>query len=539
VAKAPAQAHRCEETPVFRDIINESSAPLPVNQNADDNAAPERVQSDSSATTEENREAPLQSDKEQHGVGLSDRILAPQAQVQTPVQSHDHDPFRACVQIPGCSPTTFVYPHSNTIIPPSFRERYLEVLYIFRRNTEEDPQLRDNVHFIDYTLRMCGPSPGNVHPSIVVFCRPNKEFKALSALLTSKELKYQYCLRKPSRKYPWTGRQDPSLEGDRRPFFNLYFWRQRRPRTLLRWHRLPAVIHHADMLPESQEGDPVLRYDLTLSGSQVEYLGGESTSSIATVGCVVKIDSSFCAITSMHVFSSPRSEYIRTTDTPSLQKHSPGCGSTAATEVSTQPVCAWEPPTGSETDGSDACFNDDGYFVDDISYESIDEDDDDHNDDDGSNVLGGSAFAAGNCYSNEAGGGRSEPNQRLITPSLMLEEPCPYSGVDLDWALIDLPDRKNWRPNAFLSPDTGKPVFLRGTAEASQTQETEVFILTGEMPPRRGMLQPGISMLGGINGKSPSMVWTTVMAEGEGETTTDLFSFPDTELRLTCPSLQP
>jgi hypothetical protein len=415
------------------------------------------------------------------------------------------------------------------------------VLYIFRRNTEEDPQLRDNVHFIDYTLRMCGISPENVHPSIVVFCRP-KEFKALSALLTSKELKYQYCLRKPSRKYPWIGRQDPSLEGDRRPFFNLYFWRQRRPRTLLQWHRLPAVIHHADMLPGSQEGDPDLQYGLTLSGSQIEYLGGESTSSIATLGCVVKIDSSFCAITSMHVFSSPRSEYIRTTDTPSLQKHNLGCGSTAATEASIHPASVCEPPTGSDTDVSDAGFDDDGYFVDDISYESIDEDDvddeDEDEDDDGANVLDGSPFATEDCYSNETGGGCSEPNQLLTAPSFMPEEHRPYSGVDLDWALIDLPDRKDWRPNAFVSPDTGKPIFLWETAEASQTQETEVFILTGEMPPRRGMLQPGTSMLGGINGKRPSMVWTTVMAEGEGETTANIFSSLDTEPRLTCSSLK-
>jgi hypothetical protein len=475
--KLATRPHSCDEKPVSGNTVN-SEAPI------DDKAALEREDGNSDGLKQNDGKCALGLVKEVH--------CAP----------HD-DPFRGPLQIPGCSPVTFVYPYSTTVIPPAFRERYPEVLSIFRANTEEDPQLRDYVYFIDYTLRICGTSPVDAHPSIVVFCRP-KEFKALSALLKSKALKYQYCLRKPKpsssrTKFSWGGRSDVGQEEkeNSRPFFSLYFWRQRKPRTLLRWHRLHARIKatdHGTLRKDDQDTDDP-RHGLTLCGSHIEFLGREPARVVSTLGCVIKMGSAFLVTTSMHAFTSGF------TDARFHPMHSTAAGS------STPPGCVSEPGSpitcGSSTDASDKCFDDDAYFIDDVHYESLDDDEDgDDSDQNNNGSIHHIKHPAITTNYHPIGNGPYSGEQ---------SEPHSHQDVDLDWALLDLPEPQDWCPNAFLSPDTQEPVFLSESAEIPDTRETEVFILTDQTLPQRGMLQPGTSMLGGINGNTPSIVWTVIM----------------------------
>lgn len=209
------------------------------------------------------------------------------------------DPFRGPVQIPGCLPTTFVYPHSSAVIGAAFDERYREIVNIFRHNIKEHPRLRENLHPIDYTLKLYGTSSRDSHPSILVLCL-HSEFKDLEGLLMSKELKYQYCLRRPAWKYPWSGSQASAIEEDHRPFFNLYFWRQRIPRTLYWGQESVRIRSQLNMPPQHSETHPHIVRALTMCGSVIELLGSQS--SFSTLDFVIKVGSEFYAITSRHVF---------------------------------------------------------------------------------------------------------------------------------------------------------------------------------------------------------------------------------------------
>ncbi|KAJ3545957.1 hypothetical protein NM208_g2256 [Fusarium decemcellulare] len=419
-----------------------------------------------------------------------------------------NNPFRRAVQIPGCSPPTFVYPHGSGVIDAEFDERYREVINMFRHNTKEHPRLTDNLQYIDYALRLCGTSPKDSHPSILVFCR-HSEFKDLKGLLTSKELKYQYCLRRPVRKYPWSGSQTSSIDNDQRPFFNLYFWRQRRPRTLY-WGQGPVRIHSTPNMPSSRlDSHPYMTTGLTMSGSIVEIPNSER--SFSTVGCVIRIGSDFYAITSMHAFEllEPTKELERE-EVPDNQLIDGSSTNTFVKEAVEPLVYGGESHHGSDTDHLDAMPEDGDYFIDDVTYESLSEDEE------GSSDLAESGLIFANNFYGDHNKTSSQAGEFKDMFALFpTSQELGRSGeLDLDWALIKLVDPQDWRPNAFIHPSfPSNPVYLTKVAESQPTQETPVFIVTREAILQSGFLQPGTSLLGGINGISPSALWTVVLSE--------------------------
>ncbi|KAH8881805.1 hypothetical protein GQ53DRAFT_848008 [Thozetella sp. PMI_491] len=415
---------------------------------------------------------------------------------------HPDNPFREPVRIPGCSPPTFVYPHSSCLIDVKFQERFREVVNIFQHNTEQDPRLEENIQFIDYTLKMCGTSATDSHPSILVFCRQS-EFRALNALLTSKELKYQYCLRRRSRKYPWSSSQMPGSE-DHKPFFNIYFWRQRIPRTLF-WGQTTVQLHRRPTGP-SQQSDlsRLVAPGLTMCGSIVEFLRGKP--SFSTVGCTIRIGSRWYAITTLHAFwlssdfqaaeRSKRRLAHKLITTTSLD------GGAKLTDAGKETLY------GSDTDPSDEDIGDSDYFIDDVEYESFEEDEAE-----GEQILEvGPVALVKESYSNRPTASR----QLEDVKSLLALYPTPRElnesdELDLDWALVRLTDPHDWRPNLLVpSVASSKPVFLSRVAESQPDQETPVVIITCGTH-RKGMIQPGTSVLGAINGRRPSAVWTVVL----------------------------
>ncbi|KAK4180179.1 hypothetical protein QBC36DRAFT_320590 [Triangularia setosa] len=395
-------------------------------------------------------------------------------------------PFREPVQIPGCNPPTFVYPHSTASIDLLFQTRYKEVVNLFRQNAEEHSQLRENVRYIDYSLRLCGQSAANAHPSILVFCRP-KEFKSLKPLLTSKELKYQYCLRKTSKRFPWS--KPPTVDESHRPFFNLYFWRHRRPRTLL-LSQLEVKIR-----------PPPSMYDFTLCGAVVEHHNDDGSTHYSTLGCALKIGWDWFAITTKHSLELPMSSGT----------HSPGGTTLPEREESLTPVTAFSERTATMDHGSDTELSPQGghdfdfdYFTDDVEYESLadEEDEDDLQNDQTAEpheVTRQEKLKVADLWSS----GAWYPSTTELLES---------KELDLDWAVISLPDWKYYPLNAYVDPnDSSSPVFLTKIAESQPAEDTPVLIITSVSTPQKGTLKPGIAILGGVNDSVPSELWVVAL----------------------------
>ncbi|KIL87932.1 hypothetical protein FAVG1_08814 [Fusarium avenaceum] len=409
--------------------------------------------------------------------------------------------FQDPVLIPGCSPTTYVYNHASATIQDSYEERFQEVVNLFQQNVKEHPRLAEHRHNIDYVLRVCGTSPNNSCPSIVVFCR-HSEFKDLRNLLTSRELKFQYCLRQPSRIYPW--KETPGRDQDHRPFFNIYFWRQSRPRTLYCGNEPVRIRRRQIETPGSMDNCSVPNANLTLLGSVVELSGAERRCS--TLGCVIKVGSEFYGITTMHTFDALESPDLDNADTATDNE---SFYSDTPTAVVGNDV---ESPTHNEKmpyelDLYDAT-GEEHYYIDDVEYDDICEDEYDEQD-----PVESSSFATDDATLHPGVDSDHENNTQNLralfptTPQLR-----DTHELDLDWAIINLTHTGNSHINAFFLPEApSDPVLLSTVAESRPCQETRVFVITAGGIIRRGSLQPSISALGGISGKVPSTLWTVVL----------------------------
>ncbi|SCO09502.1 uncharacterized protein FFB20_13313 [Fusarium fujikuroi] len=429
----------------------------------------------------------------QHNVGIPSIGLIPPSEREGEIDYRTPDTanesYRNPLRIPGCSPATFAYPRTNA-----------------NRNTKEDPQLAEFQQYIDYSLRLCGTSPQDCVPSILVFCRP-AEFKNLRALLTSPQLKYQYARRRQEPKYPWKETPMLATEQDHKPFFNLYFWRAKRPRELY-WGRAPVCLRH-DITEDYRLSQHPLssNYSTTMLGSVVQLSGADQRSS--TLGCMIKVDSEYYAITTMHTFapseSSRRAPSITESDDISTSNNSTAPTVFAEIEV---PLPSYKEIF--EPDVYELLLEDD-YYVSDVQYESLSESeecDSDQADDWPLDTQGSTLHQPWDAHCPE------ETNERLaLFPS---SQQLQDSGqLDLDWALIKVTNLDHSGFNTFYpSGIHSEPVSLDKVARSQPQFETPVLIVTSGKVPQRGFLQPGMTFLGGISGKTPSSVWTVILEDG-------------------------
>ncbi|KAK4225075.1 hypothetical protein QBC38DRAFT_280471 [Podospora fimiseda] len=418
-----------------------------------------------------------------------------------PAPQEENNPFRDPVLIPDCSPATYVYPYSGSSINDKYHERFWEVVNIFKHNTFEDPKLRGNVRFIDYALRLCGPSPTDAHPSILVFCS-DKEFKYLKRLLTSKELKFHFALRKTSRRLLWRKPGPLLLQDSHRPSFNLYFWRERVPRTLY-WGQQTSV--------GIQVGPSITAPGFTLCGSTVRHGYGSGTNSFSTLGCVIQAGDEWYAVTSRHAcypeLGDTGSDFMR-----SWMDYLPGIAITEAT--SKVPV----EPGGKHLEDAPS-QGEDEYCIDDIEYGSSTESDSDSGGETNCEV-------ASHGKRKDDNPGYISQRQRLGSLTRGEEYICQFpTGIeqdrlgefDLDWAIIELNDPKDWRPNAIPDPSCGDPrlQFLSTVADSLPSSPVSVLIITSESVPQEGLLQHGVTFLGCINGNRPAAVHTVILKKGQ------------------------
>ncbi|KAH7123188.1 hypothetical protein EDB81DRAFT_890882 [Dactylonectria macrodidyma] len=249
--------------------------------------------------------------------------------------------------------------------------------------------------------------------------------------------------------------------------------------------------------------------ELTLCGSVVELLGSEP--SFSTLACVIKTNSEFYAVATMHafrLFESRKKIHIGEMSDYCPVDHS--SAGTSADDAEELYACNEEPLYGSVTDPADVLLEDNSYVIDDVEHDSLAEDDEGELD-----PIDSRSSIAGTSYGNQTQ--TSRQTREVKEMPVLFPTPVELDGssdLDLDWALIKLLDQKDWRPNAFVYPSvSASPIFLSKVAESQPTQETPVFIITGESIPQRGMLQPGTSLLGGINGITPSTMWTVILSE--------------------------
>ncbi|RSL89325.1 hypothetical protein CEP51_001272 [Fusarium floridanum] len=437
------------------------------------------------------------------------QITAPlgEAQNQEPATTPDetehqdqNGPFRDAVELPHVSPKIYVYPHSGSGIPESFKSRFREVVNLFRLNTEQHPPLKPHLEHIDYELRMCGTSVDDAHPSIVVFCRPS-ELSCLRSLLNSKHLKMQYCLRKSSPRYSWKARRkNPSTMSDTfKPLFNLYFWKAQRPRILYSCERsmqsVPVLVQPAKS-PCSK---------LTMSGSVVtvpDISGGRHLTS--TIGCILQVDSKFYGLTAAHLLHQGiKAQGLHGIKVPAHDH----LQFATITQPSDLDALILGPYVSlSETD-LDYHMNDDedDDFVDDVEYLDLAEDDPE------TPVLTPVANT------------RTIPleDDQVRRTALLASSSCSTlfesrNVPDNDWALVPLVTAESKLPNAFFDPkDTSRPTFFSSTQGSLPEKETHVLIVASNHRVLRGLLQPVPSFLGGITRKGQAEYWTVALSGGE------------------------
>ncbi|KAG5745528.1 hypothetical protein H9Q70_011775 [Fusarium xylarioides] len=153
----------------------------------------------------------------------------------------------------------------------------------------------------------------------------------------------------------------------------------------------------------------------------------------------------------------------------------------------------------------------DDYDITDVQYDSLSEDEDCEADqaDDWSLDTGGSTLHQ------PSDGHYSEDTKQMLALFPNPQQLQASGELDLDWALIKVTNSDHCHLNAFYPSGSRSESVSLGKVARSQPQfETPVLIVTSGKVPQKGFLQPGITFLGGISGKTPSSVWTVVLDDG-------------------------
>ncbi|KAK6223748.1 hypothetical protein QIS74_03692 [Colletotrichum tabaci] len=413
----------------------------------------------------------------------------------------EDDPYREPKAIPKHRPPVFVYPHSEGKISPKFRQRFREVVNIFMYNIRGSSELRESTQFIDYTLRICGQSPETSHPSILVFCR-QRDFKPLHGLLSNDRLRFQYCRKRSSRRDLWSGwpasRRPATTTDQNVPLFDLYFWRSLQPRELL-WGPRSTVF--LDQGPSTG----ITSY-LTMCGSLL--MSPNNMDRRSTLGYVVQLGPNYYGVTASHTFRSAEDEPKR----PVARGESTHYDRSAVSAEHSDTVLTSGGSTysddwiGQRTGNLQIEASDDSeeYLMDDGEYESFTDEESDTE-----HVIGGARKEKGVWQMDW------ERNETPVVSFSQLAEHEVLGELDLDWALVKLEDADNWRPNAVMAKNGTDVIFLTEFASEYPERETPVLIATSGGAQFSGSLHSIPSVLGGVNGRVPSVMRTVTLDGGK------------------------
>lgn len=112
--------------------------------------------------------------------------------------------------------------------------------------------------------------------------------------------------------------------------------------------------------------------------------------------------------------------------------------------------------------------------------------------------------------------GLNEVSATLLPPQ---EELGPPGEHDFDWALFRIEPAGIEHRSPRLVNHTRVPgrSVMTHYAKACPTVDTPVLLVTSDKKPKHGVLRPGTSIVGGINGNEISPVWTIGLADGQGK----------------------
>ncbi|KAK2014319.1 hypothetical protein LZ32DRAFT_690596 [Colletotrichum eremochloae] len=411
------------------------------------------------------------------------------------VAESENDPYREPQMIPKHRPPIFVYPYSGEKIPPVFQQRFEEVVNLFMYNTRNNAQLRDSTPFIDYTLRICGQSPEDLHPSILVFCRP-KDFQPLKDLLSKDRLRFQYCRRRSpatdSRK-GWSTSQISVASDHNVPLFDLYFWRSRQPRELLWGTQTKAFVSQTPF----SFGH---KYDLSMCSSQVTHTANGYSRS--TFGYVVQMGSDYYGVTASHAFRNVGDDH----DVMEHQEAPKDRGQ--SDDLTTESILKSRHGVSTQGDlssdgqiwyhGTEVLSDDENYLVDEGEYDSFTDEETDDSDENADNSAD------------------DEEDREYTVYFPPLSESKALGELDLDWALIKLEDPSDWRPNAIIDKESETGfIFLTDFMTEYPERETTVVIAPSNGPPVVGTLHSNPAVLGGLNGSVSSTLWIVTIHDNK------------------------
>ncbi|TIC95254.1 hypothetical protein CH35J_008006 [Colletotrichum higginsianum] len=161
---------------------------------------------------------------------------------------------------------------------------------------------------------------------------------------------------------------------------------------------------------------------------------------------------------------------------------------------------------GQQTENLQIDTSDDSeeYLMDDGEYESFTDEESDTE-----HVIGGARKKKGVWQLDW------ERNETPVVSFPQLAEHDVLGELDLDWALVKLEDADNWRPNAVMAKNGTDVIFLTGFASEYPERETPVLIATSGGAQFSGNLHSIPSVLGGVNGRVPSVMRTVTLDGGK------------------------
>ncbi|KAF4955730.1 hypothetical protein FGADI_4301 [Fusarium gaditjirri] len=242
-------------------------------------------------------------------------------------------------------------------------------------------------------------------------------------------------------------------------------------------------------------------------GSVVQLPGPDPRSS--TLGCVIKVGLEYYAITTMHTFETSHSS-CRAPSATDSDNTSTSNSSTAPTVFSGIDVPLHNNKEIFESEVFEL-LSDDEYDVADVQYDSLSEGEECEPDQADDWSLG----TDGSTVHESSDGNRPTETEEMLALFPSSQQLQASGEMDLDWALINVTHLDRCCFNTFSpSGSHSESVSLDKVARSRPQSETPVLIVTSGKVPQRGFLQPGISLLGGISGKTPSSVWTVILDDG-------------------------
>ncbi|KAH8595359.1 hypothetical protein B0O99DRAFT_155197 [Bisporella sp. PMI_857] len=351
--------------------------------------------------------------------------------------------------------------YARAPISLEFHERYPQLVDFFKQAVDSHKFLKQHTSKINYELRLCGSTPSNAVPSIIIFCA-EAIFKHLRSLLNSRHIRRQYQLEKPFalKKFPFaTSNPHPQASAPVIVPFKIIFWREVITPTE-RKSAIEQVVAQNDSF-------------LTMCGSLVRY--GDRTSTLALI---ISVDSKLYGLTVDHLFRSQRDEE------QSMITMEPNISCDESDIEGDQAECPW---------------------LDDVTYEDLDND---------QRVSDNGSVAPGRSHAEvtlDMGHALTEHGTSINGHKLDSLHGTGSLAPYLDWALIEFDNGYFERPNAFYSEeDPAYPKFLAKLSATPQTNLVPVFMISGASGTRRGLMLNHNSYIGGKPGENLCQAWNVL-----------------------------